>query len=171
MNHISHFLLLVVKKSQNLNPGDAQLRDIPLGARHPSYQRKKVNTVFNIQTIGCYSFQGSHPVCFSFNTVGAISFIKYITEISSRKPNAVHFQHVCKNALAYTVSLYQSFYFQTCSCSSTMKVAFVFYTYCKLSNKLDKTMVYLKKVSPVTVIVKVSVSVTYLHTSRLLLQM
>ena len=57
MNHVNH--VLVLKTYQNPNPVDAQLMDI----------------VFNIQTIGCYRFQGSHPVCFSVSRTGAISLI------------------------------------------------------------------------------------------------
>ena len=60
------------------NSGDAKLRDISLFAKHPSHQSKKLkklDTVFNIQSIGCYNFQGLHPICFSFSRVGAISLI------------------------------------------------------------------------------------------------
>ena len=51
---------------------------IYLATKLPSHQSKKVkmlDTIFNIQTIGCYSFQSSHPICFSFSRVGAISLI------------------------------------------------------------------------------------------------
>ena len=75
MDHLSHVLFLVLKTYQNQNPGDAQLRDISFVARHNSHQSRKLDTYFNIQTIGCYSFQGSHPVCFSFSRVGSISLI------------------------------------------------------------------------------------------------
>ena len=75
MNNISHALFLVLKACQNPNPGDAQLRDISLSARYPSHQSKKLDSVFSIQTIGCYSFQSSHPVCFSFSRVGALILI------------------------------------------------------------------------------------------------
>ena len=61
---MNHVLFLVLKACQNPNPGDAKQRDI--SSKHPSHQSKKVkdlDTVFNIQTIGYYSFQGSHPIC------------------------------------------------------------------------------------------------------------
>ena len=41
MNFVSHVLFLVLKTCQNSNPGDVQLRDISLAARHPSHQSKK----------------------------------------------------------------------------------------------------------------------------------
>ena len=75
---MSHVQLLVLKTCQNTNSGDAQLRDISLAAKYTSHQGKKVkklDTVFNIQTIWCYSFQDSRPICFSFGRVGAISLI------------------------------------------------------------------------------------------------
>ena len=46
MNHISHVLFLAPKTCQNPNPGDAELKDIPLAARHPSFQCKKVRHRF-----------------------------------------------------------------------------------------------------------------------------
>ena len=46
MNHITHLLFLALKTCQNLNPGDAQLEDINLAARHPSHQSKKVRDRF-----------------------------------------------------------------------------------------------------------------------------
>ena len=75
---MNHVLFLVLKTCQNPKPGDAKLRDISLAAKHPSHQSKKVKklgTVFNIQTMECYSFPGLHPICFSFNKAGAISLI------------------------------------------------------------------------------------------------
>ena len=75
MNHINHDLLLVRRTCQSQNPGDAQLRDLPIAAIHPPLQSKRLVTVFNIQTIGYDNFHGSHPVCFSFSWVQAISFI------------------------------------------------------------------------------------------------
>ena len=75
---MNHVLFLVLKTCQNPNPGDAKLRDIALAAKHPSHQSKKVkklDTVFNIQTIGCYSFLRWHTICFSFSRVGAISLV------------------------------------------------------------------------------------------------
>ena len=67
---MNHVLFLVLKTCQNPKPGDAKVRDISLAAKHSPHQSKKVKmlgTVFNIQTIGCYSFQGSHSICFSFS--------------------------------------------------------------------------------------------------------
>ena len=75
MNHISHVLFLVLKTCQNPNPAEAKLRDTSRAARHPSHQSEKLDTVFNIQTIECYSFQGSHPVRLSFSRAGVISLI------------------------------------------------------------------------------------------------
>ena len=70
----SYVLFLILKLCKNPNPGDAQLRDISLATRHPSYQ-SKTDTIFKINTIGCYSFQGSLPVCFSLSRVETISVI------------------------------------------------------------------------------------------------
>ena len=75
---MNHALFLVLKTCQNSKPGDDKLRYISLAAKHPSHQSKKVktlDTIYNIQTIRRYSFQGSHPICFSFSRVGAISLI------------------------------------------------------------------------------------------------
>ena len=75
---MNHVLFFVLKTCQTPNPGDNQLRDISLAIKYPSHQSKKVkklDTVLNIQTVGCYSFHGSHPICFSFSRVGAISLI------------------------------------------------------------------------------------------------
>ena len=62
MNHISHVLFFVLKICQNPNPGDAQLSDTTLATRYTSHQSKKLDTIFKIQVIGCYCFQGWHPV-------------------------------------------------------------------------------------------------------------
>ena len=75
MNHISHVLSFVQKTYQNPNPGDALLRAISLAARDPSHKSKKLDTIFNMQTIEYFSFQGFHAVCFSFLGVGALSLI------------------------------------------------------------------------------------------------
>ena len=75
---MNNILFLVLKTCQNPKLGDAKVRDISLTTKHPSHQSKKVkmlDTIFNIQTIGCYSFQSLHPICFSFSRVGAISLI------------------------------------------------------------------------------------------------
>ena len=86
MYHISHVLFLVLKSCQNLNPGDARLRDISLAARHSSHQSITLDTVFNFQTIGWYSFQGLHSIGFSFSRFEPSVLSINITETLSRKP-------------------------------------------------------------------------------------
>ena len=47
----------------------------PLAPNIPYIKVKTLDTVLKIQTIGCYSFQGLHPVYFSFISIGAIGLI------------------------------------------------------------------------------------------------
>ena len=49
----------------------------PLPPDTPHIKVKMLDTVFKIQTIGCYSFRGSHPGRFSFSGFGAFSFTNY----------------------------------------------------------------------------------------------
>lgn len=64
------------KNMPNLNPRDAQLRNIFLAARHPPHQSRKLLDIFSIQNIGYNSFQGSHPICFFYSRARAIGLIK-----------------------------------------------------------------------------------------------
>ena len=73
MNHINHFLFLVLKTDPDLL--DAQLKNISLANRHPPHQSRKLDIVFDIDIIDRCSSQGSHPDCFFFNKVVAICLI------------------------------------------------------------------------------------------------
>ena len=46
MNHITLVLFLALKTCQNPNPGDAQIRDISLAARHSSHQSNTIRHRF-----------------------------------------------------------------------------------------------------------------------------
>ena len=185
MNYIIHFLFLVLKACQNLNPGDSQLTDISLAARHPSHQSKMLDTVFNIQTIGCYSFQGSHPVCFSFSSVGAISLInKYYRNAVTETWMTFTFKMFVQMFLHKSFSSIKTSISKFVFVPSTTKVVcslttVLFFTLiareliCQIVQNNDlpirvKTVVILE-VSPVKVLAKVSVSVINLHTSQRLL--
>ena len=67
LNKYESCLFLALKTCQNPNLGDAQLRNISFAAKNPSHQSrklKKLDIVFKIQAIGCYSFQTSNMFLF-----------------------------------------------------------------------------------------------------------
>ena len=108
MNHISHVLFLILKKCQNPNPRNAQVRDITLAARIPRHKGKQLDTfsTFRPQCVKAFSipFQyvsllvGLQPSVLSTN----------ITEMLAQKPELLHFQNICTNAHEYSVLLYQN---------------------------------------------------------------
>ena len=76
MDHINHVLFLALKACQNPNLGDVQLRTANTPCRQTSPTSKigkTLDTDFNIQATGCYSFQGSYLVCLAFSSIGGIS--------------------------------------------------------------------------------------------------
>ena len=80
-----------------------------------SHQNKRLNTVLNIQTIGCYSFQGSYPIYHLILQKGCHGNL-----------NDFHFQNTCTNILVYTALLYQNFYFKEKTFENTSTNAFFF---------------------------------------------
>ena len=138
---MNHVLFLVLKTCLNPNPGDAQLKDISLTAKHPSHQSKKAKKVRH------RSQHSDHRVLqfsgFTSNMfLGQQGWSHQPYQLILQKHlhgnlNDVHVQNVCTNVLAYTVLLYQNFYFQTSSCSIYYEIGLqfdqciVFCTYCK----------------------------------------
>lgn len=76
MDHINHVLFLALKACQKPNLGHVQLRTLntPCCQTSPTSKiGKTLDTDFNIQATGCYSFQGSYLVCLAFSSIGGIS--------------------------------------------------------------------------------------------------
>ena len=75
MDHINHVQFLALKAYQNPNLGNVQLRtNTPCRQTSPTSKiGKTLDTGFNIQATGCYSFQGSYLVCLAFSSIGGIS--------------------------------------------------------------------------------------------------
>ena len=115
MNHRSHVLFLVLKICQKPNPGDEQLRGVSLAARHPSNQSKKVRHRFQHSDHNkVLQFSGFTSSIFLFKQGWNHQSYQLVLQKSCHgNLNDIHSQNVCTNILAYTVLLYQNFYFYT----------------------------------------------------------
>ena len=145
LNHRSHVIFLVLNIYQNPNPGEEQLRDIFLTAINPSssHQRKKVRHRFQHSDRRVVQFSGFSSSMFLLQQGwGHQSYQLVLQKPCHGNLTDTHFQNVCTDILAYTVLLYQNFYFYT-SWSMHYKIGqqfdqcIVFHTYYESSNRLD----------------------------------
>ena len=73
MNKYKSYKSCPIPRLKNIETPSLEI--YPFASNIPYIKVKTLDTVFKIQTIGCYSFQGLHPVYFSFISIGAISLI------------------------------------------------------------------------------------------------